>query len=1462
MRADFFCIRSRWWIGPKNLRTADFSANERAKIKSDKKLQPCLIITVKNYKVVFKWTTSNPTTDHGFISKDKYLNYSTIYVLKKHKLLQNLKPTCQICFVLFFTKNSNILQAAATKAKTAFPQIPAILNSFAASSFSFKKCIYNVSDKFFNYFFSPINLLFVSKQFSFSKLLTSGDVEQNPGPQKPPLLTIKTYNARGLKSRSKLKRVLNSCYKIISENRNSVIFLQETHLEDCDKTTIDMMWRHKYVMSPGTNRQCGCLILFDPSWEVVDHETDNEGRFCLVILNNFDSNFIFSNIYAPNDHNLNFFSNVFNSLINAQTAYPNSNTILAGDFNFVLSNNDAANRVDTNAELQCRILVKRNLKRLDLQDSYRLKYEKKGFTWSRGSCMSRLDMIFISKNLSTSITDTKVSWSFDDSDHAMLESSFIINTKFSKGPGLIRVDADILDREDVLAKVKSELRFQLNQIPDHWDPHFKLDFVKSALRSIIAEAAGKKRKCDNLDKLAIVDQINMLFSVKEKIVTGEINNVQLLSDINQTISTLEAEHKLYLDEISKKLSIRAQTKWFDEGERSNKYFLNIIKKRTNQTSITKLVATNNTLTSQPDIMTHITSFYTDLYDEKHTDTNYDDLLSDLPTLNDTDRSNMDREITLDELQRTLNECGDTAPGPDGIPYKIYRKLWDQLGQLLLDAWKYSFIIGKLPYDQRLSAITLLPKQGKNLEKIENWRPITLTNCDLKIFTKLLSNRVSKVLDKIVHPCQTAYIPGRVVHDNLRVFDFYNSYCKENDIDAILISLDAKKAFDSVSHKYMHKVLAAYGFSENFIDTVKLLYKDIQAQILVNGYKSTIIKILRSVKQGDALSCALFILCIDPLIRKIDSNPLIKAVPIPPSRYSNIKVSNKINGFADDIGLAVKNDKTSIDNIFNDYKLFSKLSGIELNLDKTEILKLNNNTIHQAFTPCQIQVKDVVILTKESIKICGIYFSNNSEIAYERNVLGKIEKMEKQLIIWLQRALSIEGKNLIVKTFGLSQLIYSLQMCNINDREIIDIERMIFKFLWNKKWVGSIAPDRIKRDILKLPFEKGGINVPDIKFLNTALKIKQFVRSMKSSHPINMIQKFQLEKIGYFEYYKCEYSKLCKADPIIEKYQLACNLLTDRFRNFCSNLPLPEPKEVASCVNIIASTDVLEYLKRKNYLLIINRFSRLSNLGVTSYYQLVNEVRFPRSDEMGELASYILRFFPTAWIETTTSVEHINDEITYENEFPSCQFQLIDSKQISVKNIRNTLVETLRIYPHPFMDYEKFQLENLVNNNPFIINRKANHSPRDRFFKYRILQGDIFCNERCFRFKMVESAFCSFCAGSNHIETIKHVLWDCPRSSFVWNYFSNMITRAYNLNYISYTSIVVGSERPILIIETLITSLLKLILTKDRTNVITKEMIDNQIRLQYILELHSMRDKRTMFDKRWEKLKETMSLANT
>jgi exonuclease III len=1295
----------------------------------------------------------------------------------------------------------------------------------------------------------------VSLIFEFSKLLQSGDIEPNPGP-KILTLDVKTYNARGLKNRLKLKRVLNSCHKIMSQNNNTLIFLQETHLENEDNKTVELMWRHNFLLSPGTNRQWGCITLFDPSWKVLYEYLDTNGRFIIVILEKYDRLFMTVNVYAPNDHNINFFADLFNRIIELQRDFPGTEIIFAGDFNLVLDDIDSVNRATTNSELQCRNFIKRNISRLDLKDSYRRAHIKGGFSWARGSCMSRLDLILVSSDLAESLTSSKVDWAFDDSDHAMVESNFKLITSFEKGPGLVRVNAEILDKESTLEQVKSDLNNLLEQIPEHWNPHMKLDFVKTSIRGVMSVISGKVKKIESIEQDAISEQINTLMATKEKLELGEINSPELKNSIDQALAVLEGERNDFLDRLSKRLSLRAQVKWYEEGERSNKYFLNIIKKRTEQQMITKLTSQNRAFETQKDIMEHVTNFYEKLYSYKETNDNCDNFLSDLPKLNVEDNRMLDQEITLEELKKVVDGCGDSAPGPDGISYKIYRKLWPIVGHFLLDAWKYSLSIGILPLDQRVSAITLLPKVGKNPEKIENWRPITLSNCDLKIFTKLISNRVSRVLEKLIHPSQTAYVPGRAVHDNLRMFNFYNDYCKTHNVDALLISLDAKKAFDSVSHKYLHKVLLAYGFSNEFIDTVKLLYNDIKANILVNGYKSVIIKILRSVKQGDALSCALFILCIDPLIRKIENNPEIKPVQIPRSGLTGIQISNKIGGFADDIGVAINNDERSIHNVFTDYDLFSSLSGIELNLDKTEVLKMNCNTLHEDHVPQEIMIKGERVLTVESLSICGVSFSNNVNIAYENNILDKIFRMERQLIMWLQRPLSMEGKILIVKVFGMSQLIYILQMCEISPSEIADIERMIFKFLWNKRWVGTIAPDRIKRSILKLPYEKGGLQVPDVAIMDKALKVKQFIRAMSTNHPINLIQKFLLEKVGYDDYYKIEYAKLCKSDIVIRTYQLTCNFLTDQFRSECSNLPLPDPDGLINPISVVASTEVLEYLMRKKELMLINRYGALANVGICTLRQLYNESIYPRNDNLGNLAKYIISFLPHGWKVALGTGIGVNAEVTYENEFPSLDNQFCMPSQVTVKLLRKLLSERELVPIYPFMDYVKFQIAEPGDNlTPFRVIRKNIKVPRDKFFKYRILMGDVFCKSRMFKFKMVNSALCDFCNNQHIVEDIKHMLWDCPRAQILWVYLKNLIGQSYGVDYISYKTIVVGQEATISVVETLIILTLKLIMVKERSTEVTVEQLENKIKAQYFIEKCSL--KQQNFQNRWGSMEQLL-----
>ncbi len=255
-------------------------------------------------------------------------------------------------------------------------------------------------------------------------------------------------------------------------------------------------------------------------------------------------------------------------------------------------------------------------------------------------------------------------------------------------------------------------------------------------------------------------------------------------------------------------------------------------------------------------------------------------------------------------------------------------------------------------------------------------------------------------------------------------------------------------------------------------------------------------------------------------------------------------------------------------------------------------------------------------------------------------MNKITKLEKQLVRWLPRGLSVEGKVLIVKTFGLSQIIYSLQMCEIEVREVKAIESVIFKFLWNKKWVGNQAPDRIKRSTLKMPYEEGGLKVPDISILDKALKTKQFIRAMKSNHYINLIQKYVLEKEGYLEYYKIEYAKICKID-VTASYQITTNILTDGFRvgEVWNGITNDWAKQ--NRVNIVESTDIIEFFRRKNIPLVLYRFRRLANEGIENLHELINEVMFPRDNQLQRCAQEIINFIPAEWVNLIYNEPEVN-----------------------------------------------------------------------------------------------------------------------------------------------------------------------------------------------------------------------------
>jgi len=1207
----------------------------------------------------------------------------------------------------------------------------------------------------------------IFSEWSFILVLKSGDIETNPGPVKGNKNTLKviTYNIRGLKEYSKLKRVLNKCAVIIGHNKNTIINLQETHLEDNDRNKIEIMWRGNWIISPGSQKSRGCLTLFDHSWELLDKWADPGGRSCIITIKKAIGIFCITNLYAPNVHSITFFEEILLRQIETKDKF-NANSIVVGDFNLCLDPSiDSTNRKQSDNERIVVDFIKDSLRAIKHKDAYRCKQATGGYTWNRARCFSRLDMVFSSEELVDQIKSTNIDWVFDKSDHAAVIVEFEINSDVIKGPGLPRVDLAILGDSNIKNEFKQRLIECLESIPVEWDPIAKWEFIKVAIRSIAWELKSKYKKIINGEEEALSKQINLLKNNKAKLLAA--NNLTAEGELVLDSDILHFENIINqnFEQKSKELALKAKVKWFNEGEKSNKYFLNIIKKRQQESTISLLTDGNIVAKEQGELEKLVVNFYGKLYEENTNlihDLDFDSFYDpETPMIEEHDRECLDKEITLEELKKTISACKDSAPGPDGIPYGIYKHFWEVLGPYSLKCWNYSCSKGILPDSQRTSSITLLPKEGKDLSNIGNWRPITLTNCDLKIYTKLIANRVSKVLDKIIHPSQTAYIPGRNVHDNLRMFEFYRRYCEENNIDAVLMSMDAKKAFDSVDHKYMYKTLKKYGFSDEFIKTIKLLYKDIKADIMVNGFRTTLIRIRRCVKQGDALSCALFIICIDPLLRNIHRNSLIRGIKIR-TPLTKLKFENKTGAFADDVGTLVENSPECINGVFREYRRFSDRSGIMLNETKTEILSLGRGT-DDIFVPKTYTVSlpesTFRLESVESIKICGVTFSHNRDLAYKNNVSEKLNKLKEKLMSWQFRGLSLGGKITIVKTFGISQLIYTMQACGYAVSDLENVEAFIFKFLWSKNCNIVNAPDRIRRVIMKQDYDRGGLKVPDLKNLDYALKLKQFVRANFSNHPIKVIQQWQMENVEYDQPLQQEYSRIVNIDSVTAGAQMCINKLTDVIRSEIGEASCPNFK-----VDLIASTDVLEYLKRRKLVLLQTWYMVLFRCGIENLKQLIAESMYPRSDHFQRLSLNILTAFPKEWITRIKEYWECHSEIELNQTFCVNSDKPTKWCALTVGKVRSRILQKL---PLTFKFESKLGIQNRPNKNPFLVAREVNHSVAQKIFKFRLLHLDVFCKERMFKFKMVQSQECDRCG---QIETIKHVLWECVRAKKVWDFF--------------------------------------------------------------------------------------------
>ena len=282
---------------------------------------------------------------------------------------------------------------------------------------------------------------------------------------------------------------------------------------------------------------------------------------------------------------------------------------------------------------------------------------------------------------------------------------------------------------------------------------------------------------------------------------------------------------------------------------------------------------------------------------------------------------------------------------------------------------------------------MIPKT-KNFEYVTEFRPISLCNVLYKIFSKVLANKLKRVLPNIILEHQSAFIKGRLIIDNILVAFETLHYMKNHNsgnLRFIALKLDISKAYDHVEWSFLKAVMSQMGFNDRWIGFIMECVTTVTYSVLINGEPSGEIRPGRGIRQGDPLSPYLFLLCsegLHRLIQKATERSDIHGVSI---CRNGPKLTHLF--FADDSLLFCKATTRECEKVMEILLSYEKVLGQKLNRDKIALFFSKS-------TPSDVQRQIMETLEVSELKQYEEYLGLSAMVG--RNKRASFDKLKQRV----------------------------------------------------------------------------------------------------------------------------------------------------------------------------------------------------------------------------------------------------------------------------------------------------------------------------------------------------------------------------------------------------------------------------------------------------------------------------------
>lgn len=182
-----------------------------------------------------------------------------------------------------------------------------------------------------------------------------------------------------------------------------------------------------------------------------------------------------------------------------------------------------------------------------------------------------------------------------------------------------------------------------------------------------------------------------------------------------------------------------------------------------------------------------------------------------------DAQSLIQRVTHEEIKAVLFAMpSNKSPGLDGFNAEFYKATWDIIGYEFVVAIQAFFEKVFLPKGVNSTILALIPKRT-DATKMKDYMLISCCNVLYKVISKLIANKVKRILPQFISANQSAFVSERLLIENLLLAtEIVKDYHKEYISSRCAIKIDISKAFDSVQWPFLLNTLSAMNFPLQFI----------------------------------------------------------------------------------------------------------------------------------------------------------------------------------------------------------------------------------------------------------------------------------------------------------------------------------------------------------------------------------------------------------------------------------------------------------------------------------------------------------------------------------------------------------------------------------------------------------------------------------------------------------------------